>query len=297
MTVVEAKPHKSVIRIEPSRRWLSLKLRDVWAARELLFFFVWRDVKVRYKQTVLGAAWAVIQPFFTMVVFTLFFGKLAKLSNDVRVPYPIFSYAGLLAWQFFANGLGQSATSLLSQRATITKIYFPRMTVPLAAVLGGLVDFAVAFLVLIGMMLYYRNGVLHQSGHLIHYQIPFSPKALLIVPVLGIAAMTAFGVGMFLAALNVKYRDVVYVTGFLIQIWLFATPVIYPSHLIHNNLLRTILGLNPMAGVVEVARWALIGTPFPSGPLFLASCGMAVLLLAAGAVFFGRTERTFADVM
>jgi homopolymeric O-antigen transport system permease protein len=279
----EAKPPKSVIRIEPSRRWLSLKLRDVWAARELLYFFVWRDVKVRYKQTVLGAAWAVIQPFLTMVVFTLFFGKLAKLSQDVSVPYPIFSYAGLLPWQFFANGLGQSATSLLSQRATITKIYFPRMTVPLAAVLGGLVDFAVAFLVLIGMMIYYG--------------IAFSPKALLIVPLLGIAAMTAFGVGMFLAALNVKYRDVVYVTGFLIQIWLFATPVIYPSHLIHNNLLRTILGLNPMAGVVEVARWALIGTPFPSGPLFLASCGMAVLLLAVGAVFFGRTERTFADVM
>src|SRR5439155_16363407 len=198
---------KPVIRIEPSRRWLSLKLRDVWAARELLYFFVWRDVKVRYKQTVLGAAWAVIQPFFTMVVFTLFFGTLAKLSKDVQVPYPIFAYAGLLPWQFFASGLGQSATSLLSQRSTITKIYFPRMTVPLAAVLGGVVDFCVAFLVLIAMMLYYHHGVLHQGHHLIHYTIPFSPKALLIVPVLGIAAMTAFGVGMFLAALNVKYRD------------------------------------------------------------------------------------------
>jgi lipopolysaccharide transport system permease protein len=283
VATVEVKTHKPVIRIEPSKRWVNLRLGELWEFRELLFFFVWRDVKVRYKQTILGAAWAVIQPFFTMVVFTLFFGKLAHLQNDVSVPYPIFSYAGLLAWQFFANGLSQSASSLLSQRSTITKVYFPRITVPLAAVLGGLIDFAVAFLVLIAMMLYYG--------------IAFTPTALLIVPLLGIAAITAFGVGMFLAALNVKYRDVVYITGFLVQIWLFATPVIYPSKLIHQPLLRTLLGLNPMAGVVEVARWALIGTRFPSGPMFVASCGMAVLLLAAGGLYFSRMERTFVDVM
>jgi lipopolysaccharide transport system permease protein len=283
VAAVEVKTPKPVIRIEPSKRWINLRLGELWDFRELLYFFVWRDVKVRYKQTILGAAWAVIQPFFTMVVFTLFFGKLAHLQKDVSVPYPIFSYAGLLPWQFFANGLSQSATSLLAQRSTITKVYFPRITVPLAAVLGGAVDFAVAFLVLIAMML--------------HYGIAFSPKALLIVPLLGIAAITAFGVGMFLAALNVKYRDVVYITGFLVQMWLFATPVIYPSKLIHHGLLRTLLGLNPMAGVVEAARWAMIGTRFPSGPMFAASCGMAVLMLAVGGLYFSRMERTFVDVM
>jgi len=267
--------------IRPSKGWRFLNLGELWRYRELLYFLVWRDLKVRYKQTVIGAAWAIIQPFFTMVVFSLFFGRLANIPSE-GVPYPIFSYTGLLPWTFFANGMTQASNSLVGNANLISKVYFPRLLVPLSAVFTGVVDFALAFLVLIGMMFYY------------HVSPTWS--ALWLLPFLLLAFVTALGTALWLSALNVEYRDVRYVIPFLTQLWLFATPVIYPSSLLHGPW-KILLGLNPMSGVVEGFRWALLRSGSAPGGMFGVSVLAAFLLLASGAFYFRRMERTFADVI
>ncbi|MBI3667359.1 MAG: ABC transporter permease [Acidobacteria bacterium] len=270
-----------VLRIEPSKGWVSLKLDELWEYRELLYFLVWRDVKVRYKQTVLGAAWAIIQPFFTMVVFSIFFGKLANMPSD-KVPYPIFAYAALVPWNFFANGLSQSSDSLVGAANLIKKVYFPRLAIPIAAVLSGVVDFAISFTVLLAMMAYYGIApTLH---------VAWLPLLLLL------AFVTALGVGMWLSALNVEFRDVRYTVPFLIQFWMFATPIAYPSSLLYRSW-RTIYALNPMVGVIEGFRWALLGTKTKPGMMILVSSLAAVLILIGGAFYFRRMEKTFADVV
>jgi lipopolysaccharide transport system permease protein len=267
--------------IRPARGWISLNLRELWQYRELLYFLVWRDVKVRYKQTILGAAWAILQPIATMVVFTLFFGRLAGVPSD-GVPYPLFSLAALVPWSFFSTGLVQSSNSLVGSQQLITKVYFPRLAIPIASVLAGVVDFALAFLVLLGVMAVYGTAP--------------GPRVAWIVPLLLLAFATALGVGLWLAALHVRYRDVRYVMPFLVQLWLLATPIAYPSSLLAEPW-RTLYGINPMVGVVEGFRWALLGTSTPPGPAVAVSSLVAVALLVGGIVYFRRTERTFADVI
>ncbi|MFW6116196.1 MAG: ABC transporter permease [bacterium] len=267
--------------IRPSKGWISLDLRELWEYRELLYFLTWRDIKVRYKQTVLGAAWAIIQPFFTMVVFSLFFGKLAKVPSD-DIPYPIFSYAALVPWQFFASGLSQSSTSLVASANLIKKVYFPRLVVPVSAVISGAVDFALAFLVLLGMMLFY--GIVPTGA------VVWLPLLLLL------ALLTSLGVGLWLTAMNVQFRDVRYAVPFLVQAWMFATPIAYPSSLLDEPW-RTLYGINPMVGVVEGFRWALLGTETAPGPIIVVSALVAVGLLVSGAFYFRRMEKTFADVV
>jgi lipopolysaccharide transport system permease protein len=270
-----------VLFIRPSRGWVSLKLSELWEYRELLYFLTWRDVKVRYKQTALGASWAIIQPFFTMIVFSLFFGRLARIPSD-GIPYPLFTFSALVAWTFFANGLTQSSNSLVSSSQLIRKVYFPRLTIPIATVLSGAVDFALAFIVLLGMMLYY--------GVVPSWRIIYLPPFLLL------AVVSSLGVGLWLSALNVKFRDVRYIVPFITQIWMFMTPIAYPSSLLHQPW-RTLYGLNPMAGVVEGFRWALFGTGGAPGPVAAVSAVAAVFILVAGAYYFRRVEKHFADIV
>jgi len=275
-------PQFAITVIGPSRGWVSLKLREVWEYRELIYFLTWRDIMVRYKQTVLGAAWAVIQPFFTMVVFSVFFGKLAKLSSE-GIPYPVFAYCALLPWHYFAEAMSRSSSSLVGSSNLITKVYFPRLVIPLSSVLSPVVDFVIAFVVLVGMMLYY--GMRPTAA------IVWLPLFLLL------ALVTALGVGMWLSALNVQYRDVrYYVIPFLTQFWMFATPVAYSSSLVPERW-RALYGLNPMAGVVEGFRWALLGTGQTPGPMLAVSVAVVLLLLVSGAFYFRRMEKTFADVV
>lgn len=271
----------TTLRIAPSKGWVSLKLGELWEYRELLHFLVWRDLKVRYKQTALGAAWAIIQPFFTMVVFSLFFGRLAKVPSD-NLPYPIFSFAALVPWTFFANGLTQSSNSLVGSANLITKVYFPRLAIPIASVLSGMVDFVLAFAVLLVMMLYY--------GIMPTLNVLWLPLFLLL------ALVASLGVGLWLSALNVEYRDVRYVVPFITQFWLFVTPIAYPSSLLKEPW-HTLYGLNPMVGVVEGFRWALLGTKTAPGPIIAVSSGAAVLILITGAYYFRRMEKTFADIV
>jgi lipopolysaccharide transport system permease protein len=278
---VESADDCFVIRIDASRGWVPLRLRDFLEYKELLYFLVWRDVKVRYKQTALGASWAVIQPFLTMVVFSVFFGKLASVPSD-GVPYPIFSFAALVPWTFFASGLTNTASSLVGSANLIKKVYFPRLTIPVATVLSGVVDFAIAFGMLLLLMLYY--GI----APTIH--VLWLPLLLLL------ALSTALGAGLWLSALNVQYRDVKYVLPFLTQFWLLATPVAYPSTLLDTPW-RTLYALNPMVGVVEGFRWALLGTTTAPGPMIVASSFTSLVLLASGALYFRRMERIFADVV
>jgi lipopolysaccharide transport system permease protein len=274
-----ALPH---LRIEPSRGWVSLKLHELWEYRELLYFLTWRDIKVRYKQTVLGAAWAIIQPFMTMIVFSLFFGGLAGVPSD-DLPYPIFSYAALVPWTFFATGLTMSSNSLVGSANLIKKVYFPRLTIPLATVISGVVDFVLAFIVLLLMMVYF--------GIFPTWNVIWLPAFLLL------AFITSLGVGLWLSAMNVQFRDVRYTVPFLTQFWLFATPIAYPSSLIENDLLRAVYGINPMAGVVEGFRWALLGTETAPGPVIIVSSLAAVTLFISGLFYFRRMEKTFADVV
>jgi lipopolysaccharide transport system permease protein len=271
--------HETIIR--PPRGWVSLELRDLWEYRELMFFFIWRDIKVRYKQTALGATWAIIQPFFTMVVFSIFFGWLARIPSD-GVPYPVFAYTALVPWTYFANALAQASNSLVEHERMITKVYFPRLLIPMAPVLAGLVDFVIAFGILIAIMLWY--GLVPAS-------------AIWTVPLFVLmAATTALSVSLWLAALNVQYRDVRYVVPFLIQFWLFATPIAYPSSLIPEQW-RPLYGLNPMAGVVEGFRWALLGQAEAPNALLLVSVLTVVVVLIGGMYYFRRMEETFADVV
>jgi len=268
-------------RIDPPQGWADIGLRELWDYRELLYFLTWRDVKVRYKQTALGAAWAIIQPLFMMLVFSLFFGRLAKIPSD-GIPYPIFTFCALLPWQLFAHALTESSNSLVANERLITKVYFPRLVVPIAAVLGGLVDFAVAFAILLLMMFYY--------GIVPTWAIVTLPGFILL------AVMTALGVGLWLSALNVKYRDVRYTINFLIQFWMFATPVAYPSSLVPARW-RALYGLNPMAGVVEGFRWALLGKQSAPGAMLWVSVAAVIVILIGGLYYFRRMEQQFADVV
>ena len=281
MTAAPSASASEVLVIRPSHGWLKLNLRDLWDYRELLYFLVWRDVKVRYKQTALGALWAILQPTMTMVVFSIFFGRLAKIPSD-GVPYPVFAFTALLPWQLFAYALSESSNSLVGSQNLITKVYFPRLVIPIAGVLAGLVDFAIAFLVLLTLMWYYGIA-------------PTAAIALLPLFVL-LAIVTALSVGLWLAALNVKYRDVRYTLPFLTQLWMFATPVAYPSSLVPERW-RALLGLNPMAGVVEGFRWALLGKAHQPGPLLIVSICAVIVLLIGGLMYFRKTEATFADVI
>lgn len=270
-----------VIRIEPSKGWVALQLKELWAYRELVYFLIWRDVKVRYKQTVLGVAWAIIQPVFTMVVFSLFFGRLAKMPSD-GIPYPLFSYAALVPWAFFSHGLTLASNSLVGSSNLIKKVYFPRLAVPIAAVTSGLIDFSIAFVLLLGMLLYY--GVV-PSIHVV-----WLPLLLLLTLV------TSLGVSLWLSALNVQFRDVRYVIPFLTQLWLFATPIAYPSSLLSEPW-KTVYSLNPMVGVVEGFRWALLGTETAPGPMIIVSTLAALAILVSGIFYFRRLEKSFADLI
>lgn len=270
-----------VTHIKPSKGWISLNLRDLWEYRELSYFLTWRDIKVRYKQTVLGASWAVIQPFFTMIIFSIFFGRLAGVPSD-GVPYPIFSYAALVPWTFFANGLSNSSSSLVSSANLLKKVYFPRLVIPISAILSGAVDFFLAFLVLLLMMLAYR---IYPTINIL-----FLPLLLLLTLV------TSLGVGLWMSALNVQFRDVRYAIPFLIQAWMFATPIAYSSSLLEEPW-KTLYGLNPMAGVVEGFRWALLDTDTKPGSMVFISAVAAVVVFIGGLYYFRRMEKSFADVV
>ena len=269
------------LRIEPSRSWASVKWKELWDYRELLYFFTVRDIKVRYKQTAVGAAWAIIQPLMSMLIFTLIFGRLAKMPSD-GIPYPIFSFSGLVPWTFFATSLQGASLSVVGNARLLTKVYFPRLTIPVAPVLASTVDFSISFVVLLGLMAYYHVTPNH---HVI-----WVPAFLLL------ALITALGVGLWLAAVNVLYRDVQYVIPFLIQFWMYATPIVYPSSKL-PDWARPIYGLNPMAGVVEGFRWALMDVETGPGPLLIVSAFAAVALLVGGIFYFRRMERSFADVV
>jgi len=264
-------PHKGV----------SLNLKELWEYHELTYFLVWRDIKVRYKQTAFGVAWAILQPFLTMVVFTIFFGRLAKVPSD-GLPYPIFAFAALLPWQLFSNALTTSGNSLVANSDLITKVYFPRLIIPLSSTLAGLVDFCIAFFVLLGMMAYY--GI-----------VPTSAVVTLPLFVL-LAIVTSLAISLWLSALNVRYRDVRFTIPFLTQFWLFLTPIAYPSSMVPEKW-RLLYGLNPMAGVVEGFRWALLGKSNETGPLIIVSVIIVIIMLIGGLIYFRSTEKTFADIV
>jgi lipopolysaccharide transport system permease protein len=267
--------------IRPSHGTLSFGLSEFWRCRKLLYVFVWRDIKVRYKQTVLGAAWALLQPFLSMVVFTLVFGRLAKVPS-AGIPYPVFVFCGLLPWQFFAHGLVRSGNSLVQERYLLTKVYVPRLIMPVSAVLSGLPDFAVAFVVLFGIMF--------------HYGLTPTFTAMMILPLLMLCVATSLSVGLFLSALNVRYRDVGYTVPFFSQLWFFVTPIAYPASLVPERW-RILYELNPMAGVVEGFRWAVIGNVGANWTVILASAASVSALLGLGLVYFQRMDRTFADLV
>lgn len=269
------------VRVEPSRGWAALRLRDLWLYRELVYFLTWRDVKVRYKQTVLGAAWAILQPVLTMLIFSLFFGKLARIPSD-GIPYPLFSLAGLVPWTFFSNGLTQASNSLVGNANLITKVYFPRLVAPLATVLAGVIDVVLACGVLVVMMAYYRVA---PSPHMVW--LPF---------VLLLVVIVALGTGLWLSAMNVQFRDVRYAVPFLAQLWLFATPIAYPSSLLKQPW-RTVYAINPMVGAVEAFRWCVFHTSAAPLAQAVVSSAVAVTVLVSGAMYFRRMERTFADIV
>src|ERR1051325_2869693 len=273
-------PAEPLVVIQPTRRWSILSFADIWAYRELLFFLTWRDVKVRYKQTALGAAWAILQPLFMMLIFTIFFGRLAGVAS-AGIPYPLFALAGLVPWTFFANAITASGNSLVGSANLITKVYFPRLIVPAAAMLAGLVDFLLAFLLLVILMFYYRVTMT--------IQILFLPVLILLT------ALFSLGVGTWMSALNVKYRDVRFALPFLIQLWLFVSSVILPSTSIPQKW-RWLLMLNPMSGIIEGYRAALFGLPFDWPALGLATL-LTILALVYAIYAFARVERSFADII
>lgn len=263
--------------------WIPLNLRELWEYRELLFFFTWRDIKVRYKQTLLGVSWAVLQPFMQMVVFSVFFGSLAKLDSE-GVPYPLFNYAALLPWTYFAGSLAKSSNSVVASGGLIKKVYFPRLIVPIAGVLGGLPDFFLSFLVMLGLMIFYSF-------------VPNILSFVLLLPLLLLAMITALGVGLWLSALNALYRDIGYITPFLIQLWLFITPVVYSADLIENSVARTLYGMNPMVGVIQGFRAVLLGTNSSLDMMLLVSVLTSFIILVSGLYFYRRMEAMFADVV
>jgi len=274
-------PASAGILIQPTRGWGGVRLRELWERRELLYFLVWRNIRVRYKQTVLGAAWAILQPFITMVVFTFFFGHLGKIPSD-GFPYPLFSFAALVPWSFFSNALTQSTSSIVDNANLIKKVYFPRLLVPISTVISGLVDFGLAFVVLIGM--------------LFAYGVQPTVKVLFLPAFILLALVTALGVGLWLSAANVQFRDVKHIVPFLTQVWLFITPIAYPSSLLPDQW-RILYGMNPMVGVVEGFRWALLGSETTPGGMLVVSAVVSVTLLVSGTYYFRRMERGFADVV
>ena len=269
------------IRLQASSGWGSLGLGELWAHRELVYFFIWRDLKVRYKQTALGASWAILQPLATMAVFSLFFGRLARMPSD-GIPYPLFSYAALVPWMFFSNGLTQGSNSLVANGHLLTKVYFPRLALPISSLMAGGVDFLLAFLGLVGLMTYF--GVAPTA------KVFFLPAFMLL------ALVTSLGVSLWLAAINVQFRDVRHTVPFLTQFWMYATPIAYPSSLLPEPW-RIVYAINPMVGVVEGFRWALLGVETAPGPMVALSSAVAIALLVSGAFYFRRMERTFADVV
>jgi lipopolysaccharide transport system permease protein len=273
-------PDKPVVTIGPSKSWVALQLGDFWQYRELLYFLTWRDVKVRYKQTLLGAAWAILQPLLTMLIFTLFFGRLAGVPSD-GIPYPIFAYAGLLPWTFFSNSVTASGNSLVGSSNLITKVYFPRMIIPSAAVAAGLVDFVVAFSLMVALMIYYKVAV--------------TWTVLMLLPLTLLVTMLALGAGMWLSALNVKYRDIRYALPFLMQLWMFVSPIIYPVSMLPARW-RWVLNLNPLTGIISSFRTALFGGAFDWTALGI-STGLTLALLVYSAFSFRRMEKSFADVV
>jgi len=267
---------------EPPRGWfLGVRWRELWEYRELLYFLTLRDIQVRYKQAALGVAWAVIQPLLTMVIFSVVFGRLAKLPSD-GIPYPVFSFVALLPWQLFSGALSRAGSSLVNNSQLITKIYFPRLVIPLSAVAAGLLDFVISLLVLFGLMIFY--------GIKPTWAILWLPLLILL------ALMTALAVGLWLSALNVQYRDVQHIIPFLIQAWMYASPVAYSSTLVPSGIWRVLYGLNPLAGVIQGFRWALLGSAPPDG-LFLVSVGVVLILLVTGLLYFQHMESSFADVV
>jgi lipopolysaccharide transport system permease protein len=280
-SVLKSTTEIPVIILKPSGGWASLKLLELWEYRELLYFLIWRDVKVRYTQAVLGVGWALIQPLMTMMIFSVIFGHLAKLPSE-GIPYPIFSYAALLPWQLFSSALTRTSSSLIGNAHLLTKVYFPRLIIPFSAIGAGLVDFGISFVVLLGLMFYYAIVPT--------WTILWLP--LLVVFVL----LTGLGVGLWLSALNVQYRDVQHMIPFLVQVWMFASPVAYSAELIPKGIWRVLYGLNPMAGVIQGFRWALLNGD-PPGELMLLSVVIVMILLVTGLFFFKRMERTFADIV
>lgn len=266
--------------ISPPKKWAPINIKELLVHKELLYFFVWRDIKIRYKQTGLGVAWAIIQPLFAMIIFTVIFGKLAKVPSD-GIPYPLFSYAAILPWTLFSEGLTRSTTSMTSNANIMTKVYFPRLILPIAGILSPLIDFFISFIILIFLMLYY--------GYLPTINIFLFPIFLLLL------LSTSLSVGLWLSSLNVQYRDFQYTLPFLIQIWLYSSPIVYSSNLIPVKY-QTIYGLNPMAGVIEGFRWLLLGTPPPSG-IILFSALVVIILLISGLFYFKRMEQYFADIV
>jgi lipopolysaccharide transport system permease protein len=268
--------------IRPPRGWGLANLRELWRSRELIYFLIWRDVKVRYKQTLLGAGWAILKPFLGMVVFTVVFAGLADLSTD-GIPPPVFYFSALLPWVLFQDGVTKAGNSLVASSNLITKVYFPRMAIPLALVVAGLVDFALSFVVLLGMMAFYR--------------MPLTAAASLLPLFVGLALLSALGVGLWLAALNVYYRDVGYVMPFLLQAWLYASPVVYSTTMVPQGIAGVLYGLNPMAGAVQGFRWAITGVGAPPTELLLTSLLVGLFLLGSGVIAFRRMERAFADIV
>ncbi len=268
--------------IKPSSGWQDLSLGELWDYRELVYFLIWRDVKVRYKQTLFGAGWAILKPFLGMVVFSIIFGRLAGLPTD-GIPGPVFYFAGLLPWILFQDGVSKSSMSLVAGRSLLTKVYFPRLAMPLASVSAGLVDFGLSFIVLLGLMLFYSTPLGSQWWT--------SPLFV------AWGLLASIGVGLWLSALNVLYRDVSYITPFLLQAWFFATPVVYSATMIPEGPWRLLYSLNPMVGVVQGFRWAMLGVGEAPGLLSAVSFGMTILILISGIVFFRRMERSFADLI
>ncbi len=271
----------AIIEIIPSKGWRFPAVRELWTYRELFYFLTWRDIKVRYKQTALGVVWVILQPLAMMIVFTLFFGKLAKIPSE-GLPYPVFAYAALLPWQLFSRAIVESSGSLVADQRLITRVYFPRMIVPTATVLAAMVDFFVASILLVGLMLWYGIG---PSIHAVWLPV-----------FIGLMLITALGIGLWLSALNVQYRDVRYAVPFLSQFLLFLTPVVYPSSMVPDQW-RILFSLNPMAGVVEGFRWSLLGAGTPPGLPLAVSAAISLALFLGGALFFRRLERSFADVV
>ncbi len=270
-----------LIILQPSKGWLSINFKELWLYRELIYFLTWRDIKVRYKQAILGVAWAIIQPLLTMVVFTVIFGNLLRTPSQ-DIPYPLFSLTALLPWQLFSTALQRSSVSLVGNANLITKIYFPRLVIPISSVMAALVDFGISFIVLLGVMTYY------------HYWPGWN--MLWLIPLIVLALLTALAIGLWLSALNVQYRDVQHMVPFLIQILMYASPIVYPINTIPAGIWRSLYGLNPIVGIIQGFRWALVGGNPPDVTMAF-SVGMVLILLVGGLFYFRRMEKTFADIV